>query len=60
MSRGPTRAPDNVVEQPMGERCDLCGRPREEHRPITVHVCYSDKVIKHLLCPDEPHGARRR
>lgn len=58
MSRGPLKPPDNVVEQPMGQTCPRCHRPRDEHRMITVHVCYSDKVIRHRLCPEawEPTG----
>ena len=36
----------------MGDDCTFCHLPRELHRQITVHVCYSDKVIKHWMCPD--------
>lgn len=53
MSRGPLKPPNNVVEQEIDEGCSLCHRAREEHHLITVHVCYSDKVIKHWMCPNE-------
>lgn len=52
MSRGPSRSPENVIEQVMGEDCSFCHLPREEHHQITVHECYSDKVIKHWMCPE--------
>lgn len=60
MSRGPSRSPENVVEHVMGEECPLCHRPRGEHRQITVHVCYSDKVIKRWMCPDAATAAGGR
>ena len=60
MSRGPTKSPGNVIEHVMDEECPLCHLSRDEHRLITVHVCYSDKVIKHWMCPDAAYGAGQR
>lgn len=56
MSRGPSRPSENVIEHVMDEDCPRCYRPREEHRQITVQVCYSEKVIKHWVCPDAYAG----
>jgi hypothetical protein len=44
----------------MGDDCAFCHLPRKQHRQITVHVCYSDKVIKHWMCPDAAYGAGQR
>ena len=58
MSRGPTRSRDSVIEQVMEGECPLCHLPREQHHQITVHVCYSDKVIRHWMCPESARDRR--
>lgn len=53
MSRGPSKPTTSAPMPVMSEDCPNCPMPRDQHRPIAVHVCYSDRVIHHWMCPDE-------